>query len=150
MAQVGFLQSMRHNIGAGPEVNETPIKKGDHLLQAKTSETQVKTSERQRTNSFFSSAQQEGGNIGKQLMRIDPHEQSNIGSIKDIALFSRISKFEPYTAQKLKDEHPGLHPKIRDLGLNLINEAYQSSNQRCIAMLLALKHFVHVSISINQ
>lgn len=36
-----------------------------------------------------------------------------------------------------------LHPKILELGLRLINESYGSSNQRCIAMLMALKHFIH-------
>lgn len=43
----------------------------------------------------------------------------------------------------MKEEYGELHPKILDLGMRLINESYQSSNQRCIAMLLALKSFVN-------
>jgi|LauGreDrversion4_2_1035121.scaffolds.fasta_scaffold174948_2 translation initiation factor eIF-2B subunit delta len=43
----------------------------------------------------------------------------------------------------MKEEYGDLHPKILDLGMRLINESYQSSNQRCIAMLLALKYFVY-------
>jgi translation initiation factor 2B subunit (eIF-2B alpha/beta/delta family) len=44
----------------------------------------------------------------------------------------------------MKEDYGELHPKILDLGMRLINESYQSSNQRCIAMLLALKSFVNV------
>ena len=50
----------------------------------------------------------------------------------------------------MKEDYGELHPKILDLGMRLINESYQSSNQRCIAMLLALKHFVNVISVINQ
>ena len=62
-----------------------------------------------------------------------------------MALFSRIVNYQELSTQKMKEEYGDLHPKILDLGMRLINESYQSSNQRCIAMLLALKHFINVN-----
>ena len=49
----------------------------------------------------------------------------------------------------MKEDYGELHPKNLELGLRLINESYQSSNQRCIAMLLALKSFVNVRRNFN-
>jgi hypothetical protein len=69
---------------------------------------------------------------------------SNMGGIKEIALFSRIVNYQEQSYQKLRDDFQDIHPKIFEIGLRLINESYNSSNQRCIAMLLALKHFIHV------
>ena len=60
-----------------------------------------------------------------------------------MALFSRIVNYQEVSTQKMKEEYGDLHPKILDLGMRLINESYQSSNQRCIAMLLALKQFLN-------
>ena len=87
-----------------------------------------------------------GAGVGdhKQLQRIEAHDLSNTGSIKEMALFSRIVNYQEVSTQKMKEDYGELHPKILDLGMRLINESYQSSNQRCIAMLLALKHFVNV------
>ena len=64
-----------------------------------------------------------------------------------MALFSRIVNYHEQSTAKLKQEYGDLHPKILELGLRLINESYKSSNQRCIAMLLALKHFINVTFS---
>jgi hypothetical protein len=64
-----------------------------------------------------------------------------------MALFSRIVNYQEVSTQKMKEDYGELHPKILDLGMRLINESYQSSNQRCIAMLLALKSFVNVIIN---
>lgn len=67
-----------------------------------------------------------------------------------MALFSRIVNYQEVSTQKMKEDYGELHPKILDLGMRLINESYQSSNQRCIAMLLVMKHFVNVIPLINH
>jgi hypothetical protein len=64
----------------------------------------------------------------KQLMRIDGQDLSNVGSIKEMALFSRIVNYQEQSTQKLRLDYGDLHPKILELGLRLINESYGSSN----------------------
>lgn len=73
-----------------------------------------------------------------------PQELADVGSIKEMALFSKIVNYvDQPTTSKLREKYGNLHPKILEHGLRLSNESYSSSNQRCIAMLLALKVFVH-------
>lgn len=64
----------------------------------------------------------------KLLPRIEQHDLSNVGSIKDMAYFSRIITYQEQSTQKLREEFGDLHPKILELGLRLINESYGSSN----------------------
>lgn len=47
-------------------------------------------------------------------------ELNQAGSIKDIALFSRLASFKEQ--RDYMDQHKHLHPKIRNIGMRVINE----------------------------
>jgi len=53
-------------------------------------------------------------------------ELTNIGSLKEIALFSRLANFKDQSG--IREKFSYLHPKILELGLRVINEQYNSSN----------------------
>jgi len=62
-------------------------------------------------------------------MRIDgAQDLSNVGSLKEMALFSKIVNYQEKGMLKLREDYGELHPKILELGLRMINESYNSSN----------------------
>lgn len=72
----------------------------------------------------------------------------NSGSIREIALFSHLVNYKDLSSQKLKQDYgEDMHPKILEVALSILNERYVSSNTRCIATLLAIKHFIYVIIN---
>mmetsp|Transcript_30114 Transcript_30114/g.22374 ORF Transcript_30114/g.22374 Transcript_30114/m.22374 type:complete len:113 (+) Transcript_30114:53-391(+) len=72
-------------------------------------------------------------------------EELNLGGIKEMATFGIFSSsMKEVTCQRLQESYgEDLHPKLLELALLTINEVYPTSNQRCIATLLALKHYIH-------
>lgn len=71
----------------------------------------------------------------KQNLGENTQDLTNIGSIKEIALFSRLANFKEFSVHSLRQEYGDLHPKVLEIGLRVMNESYTSSNTRCVAMI---------------
>ena len=86
---------MKDSLGAA--TNETPSLPTPDLKIANSEQTINNTEKRGRTNSFFSmysaGAAGAGEHPTRQLGRIEAQDLSNIGSIKEMALFSRIVNY---------------------------------------------------------
>ena len=121
-----------------PNIQKTISDTSNNLMPSKSIVSQEK---RIRTGSFFSNYQDANQ---KQNQAENTQELSNMGSIKEIALFSRLANFKESSMQALKQEYTQMHPKILEIGLRVMNESYSSSNTRCAAMLQAIKHYVNV------
>lgn len=72
------------------------------------------------------------------------HDYTKMGSIKDIALFSKLALFNDMTDQKVKETYRHLHPKVIDLGIRIKNDDLISSNARCVAMIMCIREMIVV------
>ncbi len=118
------------------QTTEVSHTSANSLIAPETNRRQHADSTRQRTGSFFTNyaIASELNRVAGQSAGIDfKQELTNIGRFKEIALFSRLVNFKDQSG--IREKYAHFHPKILELGLQVINEQYNSSNQRCIAMI---------------
>jgi hypothetical protein len=69
------------------------------------------------------------------------------GSFNEVAMSSNLSRFTDFSSKHLIEKFDEIpHPSIAELALKILNGKIKGSNARCVAMLVALKKYVNVSL----